>query len=230
MTTSLFILNGDEVLGPYTEAELEEKLNSQSYSNPLIWWRGLPEWLPQGQWKSQFTNLKKKSLEKAERLWKLRVGGGEALLLTQNQMFEHLKTEEDLANVEVWTEGYAKWEPVFQIHPIMDQLGISRRKHPRVPLAGTVSLDLGGRLVDAEPRTISEGGLGVAKVSGLEIGQKLSLVIRSPQLYLTIHTTAEVVYANKLGIAGLRFEGLGSESRAAVIEYVKKFVNQQPGS
>lgn len=227
---NFFILSGSEVTGPYSEDELQTALRKDDIKSPLVWWRGLPEWLPPGQWERKLAELKKSSQQKAERLWKVRIEKGEATSMGQKQMIQFLSQQADLNDIEIWTEGYEDWHEVYQVHPIMDELGVSRRKHPRVPVAGTVSFVNGKKKLEAEPRTISEGGLGIANAQGLQIGDKVSIMLRSPQLYLTIHTNAEVVYANDKGIAGLKFDHLGSESRAAIIEYVKKFGQQNEGA
>lgn len=143
--------------------------------------------------------------------------------MAHDAMIEYLKTMKDYSEIQIWTDGYTEWKDIYQIHKIMDELGVSRRQHPRVPIMGTVMCEGATGNFQARALSISEGGMGITEAAQVKIGEKFKLSLKSPNLYTPIHATADVVYVGGDGYAGLRFVGLQSESKSAVIEYIKKF-------
>lgn len=71
--------------------------------------------------------------------------------------------------------------------------------------------------------SISEGGLGITDAKHVKIGEKMKILLKSPNLYAPIHAFAEIVFVGSDGYAGLKFSGLQSESKSAIIEYIKKY-------
>lgn len=226
-----FILNEGRVSGPFQKAEVEFQM--AQVKSALVWGRGLQEWLNFDKWGRAARDLEaQSSAQKAssERLWKLRVAGQEMKPMTHEQMINFLKTKTDYSQIQIWTDGYSEWKEIYQIHKIMDELGVSRRSHPRVPIMGSVTCE-GGSHGNYESRllTISEGGLGMTDGQPARIGEKFKVIIKSPNLYTPIHATGEVVYVSSDAYVGLKFLSIHSESKSAIIEYVKKFIetNQQ---
>lgn len=224
---SWFLLLDGQVTGPFTDPEIESQLKDAK--DPLIWGRGQSEWLRPDKWRVALkTLLAQAALEsQKDRLWKMRVDHKELTPMTLEELVEQLKDYTDLSPVRIWTEGFDEWKEVFQVHKVMEELGISRRSHPRVPIMGTLKTEIAGSPVNAKIISISEGGIGVNSTEGLQIGEKFNAILTSPNLYVPINSKMEVVYVGHDGYAGLRFLGLPNEARTAIVEYVKKFQQTQ---
>jgi hypothetical protein len=234
-----FLLLDGRTSGPFTEAELELTIGGSA--NTLIWGRGLGEWAGFDRWKqikdqkidqiapvpqaagSTGGSTEPSQAKSTVRLWKVRVRNDERKPMTYDQMIELLKGQMDYNDVRIWTEGYSDWKEIYQIHKIIDELGVSRRKHPRVPIMGTIKCEGAAITFESRVLSISEGGLGIIETPPIKIGEKFKVILKSPNLFGPIHATAEIVYVGGEGYAGLKFVGLQTESKNAVIEYVKKF-------
>jgi hypothetical protein len=220
-----FVLSQDQkVSGPFDPAQIEAQL--PQLSGQRLWARGLTEWILADKWKktvSEETQIQKIQKTQHERLWKIRVGDQELKPLTQNQMMDFLKTRHDLSEIQIWTEGYSEWKDVYQIHRIMDELGVSRRQHPRVPIMGLIQLEGASQNLQAKAQSLSEGGLGVTDAHKVKIGEKFKMVLKSANLFAPLHATVEVVYTSADGYAGMKFVGLPTDAKSAIIEYIKKF-------
>lgn len=219
-----FLMLDGRVSGPFPKSDIDQK--AAQNSGALIWGRGQNEWAGYERWLRlirEFEESDRRSRQIAERLWKLKIGGEELQPMSHEQMIDYLKTRTDLNNVEIWTEGYSEWKEIFQIHKIMDELGVSRRQHPRVPIMGTLSCEGATGSFEGRVLSISEGGLGITDTPQVKIGEKFKTVLKSANLFSPIHATVEIVYIGTDNYAGLKFIGLHSESKSAIIEYVRKF-------
>lgn len=219
-----FILTENKVSGPFNKAEVEAQASVQA--GALIWGRGQADWVNLNRWHrlmKESEETHRRHRQQAERLWKISDGGQEQKAMNHDQMLEFLRGKNDLSQVLIWTEGYSEWKEIYQIHKIMDELGVSRRHHPRVPIMGTLLCEGATGEFEARVLSVSEGGLGVTEIPPLKIGEKFKTILKSPNLFAPIHATAEIVYLGHDGYAGLKFIGLQSESKSALIEYIKKF-------
>ncbi len=224
-----FLLLDGTITGPHPQADADRRASQ----NPgyLIWGRGHSDWFPVEKWKKTVSDqeaIAARAKSKADRLWRIRIAGTELNPMGHDQMIEYLKTKNDLSEVKIWTEGYNEWKDIFQIHKVMDELGVSRRKHPRVPIMGQVTAeDPTGNFV-VKALSIGEGGLGVTDAQRMKIGDRYKLNLKSPNLYNQINASIEVVYVGNDGYAGLKFTAIHSESKSSIIEYVKKFTDSKP--
>jgi hypothetical protein len=226
-----FLLTDGQVTGPYTKEDAE--FRAAQMTQPLIWGRGQHEWVGVDRWNKilrEFETLDRKPRVGSDRQWKIKVSGVESKAMGHDQMIDFLKTQKDYAEIQIWTDGYSEWKDIYQIHKIMDELGVSRRQHPRVPIMGSLSCEGATGTFMARVLSISEGGLGITEAPEVKIGEKFKTILKSPNLYGPIHATAEVVYVGTDNYAGLKFIGLNSESKSALIEYVKKFTEVRPES
>ncbi len=219
-----FILSQDKVHGPFAKEVVENQ--ARSLPNALIWGRGQNDWISLDQWEKallDFESNNTRTRQQVEREWHVRNAGQELKPVVYSQMIEFLKTLPDFKEVLIWTEGYSEWKEIYQIHKILDDLGVSRRRHPRVPVMGAVELETANGNLVARALSISEGGLGITDSPPVKIGDRFKLTIKSANLYGPVHATAEVVFVGADGYSGLKFVGLPTESKGAIIEYVKKF-------
>ncbi|RYZ67770.1 MAG: PilZ domain-containing protein [Proteobacteria bacterium] len=225
-----FLLLDGQVTGPFADPDIETKLASEGSKEALIWGRGQGEWMTPERWRTALKAiLAQAALESSPtRLWKMRVDHKELTPMTLDDLVEQLKDYADMSPVRIWTEGFEEWKEVFQVQKVIEQLGISRRSHPRVPIMGTLKTETSAGTVNAKMISISEGGIGVNSATGLQIGDKISALLTSPNLFIPLNANLEVMYVGADGYPGLRFLNLPSEAKSAIVDYVKKF--QQAGA
>lgn len=220
-----FLFNEGKVTGPMTSQDVEDI--SLKAKTPLVWGRGMPEWSSIDKWKRTFSatqvQFAGKTTATPERMWKVLNQGREMPAMPYSKMMDFLRSLEDLGEVRIWTEGYLDWKEVYQIHKVLDDLGVSRRAHPRVPIMGTVTLENPNQTITTRMLSISEGGMGVADAKNVLIGEKYKITIKSPNLFAPVHAIGEVVFVGDDNYAGLKFVGLPQEPKSAIVEYVKKF-------
>ncbi len=210
-----------QVVGPLGSPEIEALGLA---ADTLYWSRGQAEWIAVDRWRELVAEEKTEAKEpETQRLWRIKIKDKEWAAMPHAEMIKSLKSVKDLSEVLVWTEGYQSWREIFQIHKIMDELGVSRRQHPRVPIVGQFSYEIDKKPMTAPLCTISEGGCGVNNSQGLTIGTKLKASLQSPHLAQNMIVSCEVVFSGEDGYAGIRFLGLNSEFKGLIIEYVKKF-------
>lgn len=222
-----FVLSEGKIRGPFNREALETELSS--LPAPLVWGRGQSEWVSPEKWIKNLADQEASAARSKtpERLWRVRLGEQELKPMSYELMIETLQGRADYKDVLIWTEGYSEWREVYQIHKVMDELGVGRRAHPRVPIAGQVLCEGATGSFVARALSVSEGGLGMTESPSVKIGEKLKIVLKSPNLFTPLHATAEVVFVGHDGYAGMKFIGLQTESKSAIIEYVKKFLESK---
>lgn len=223
-----FVAVDGQVRGPFAEEAVEAMVAGSA--NSLVWGRGLDEWLPPQRWRQsrQERTVHLQSGESStEREWRVATAGQEQPPMSYAQMLLFLRKQTNLQDVLVWTEGYSEWREVFQIHRIMDELGVSRRAHPRVPITGSLQCEGATGSFEAKLQSISEGGVGAMNALHVKIGEKYKIHLQSPNLPSPIHASAEVVYVGQDGYGGFRFSALQAENKSMIIDYVKRFTEIQ---
>jgi len=218
-----FLLHEGQVTGPFAVSDVATE--ASSLKSPMVWGRGQSEWVSLEKWtKSAKDDVGQAAKSKgSDRIWKVRASQQEMAPMDHDQMIDYLKKQTDYAEIQIWTEGYSEWKDIYQIHKIMDELGVSRRAHPRVPIMGTLQCEGTSNTFTAKALSISEGGLGVTEASEVKIGEKFKTILKSPNLPAAVHSTCEVVYVAEGGYAGMKFVTIQAEAVAGIIEYVKKF-------
>lgn len=221
-----FIVREGQVTGPFNPEEIESQISDlnktmPSQPEPQIWGRGHTEWMSLGKWRQLLREqqpLKEVDPVNSEQLWKIRLNGVEKTPMPYSDLIAYLKKSNEFVNVDL-SFGNSGWKEIFAFQKVVDDLEISRRSHSRVPIVGTLSCEnFSCRVI-----SISEGGLGVNDAQKLQIGERVLATLTSPNLYVTISSTCEVVYVGADGYAGLRFIGLTEEFKSSIIEYINKF-------
>ncbi len=221
-----FLLNDGQVTGPFSKEDVSARASPGS--GVLIWGRGLADWVQSERWNQilkEGDGPARQGKLLNDRLWKLKMAGQELKPMSHDRMIDFLKTQTDYSDIQIWTDGYTDWKDIYQIHKIMDELGVSRRLHPRVPIMGTLQCEGATGNLTARILSISEGGLGITDAPKVKIGEKFKITLKSPNLFTPILAMAEVVYVGTENYAGMKFSGLQPESKSAIIEYVKKFTD-----
>ncbi len=229
MTNRWYLLLNGQVTGPLSETEVDQRVSSQpsQSTETLIWGRGFPEWVSYSQWKTEKVQILAKESEQAPKdpMWKYKSQGITSQWMAMSELIQSLKQLDDISEVQVSSDVEDTWKDIYQMTDLVDQLGITRRAHPRVPIMGTLDMELPTGSVSARVISISEGGVGITDVKGVSLGQKFKAQIKSPNLFMAIHCTCEIVYLGQDGYAGIKFHNLNSEYHGAIIEYVKKFAD-----
>lgn len=222
-----------KVSGPFTDDEVKSMHTSGQVTDEChIWWKGQKEWLAVNTWLSHSNQIVKNENSKEKNaVWYVDLGGGQPVgPLTQNELIDTLKGVSKLAKIRLWTVGIEKWTSIFEFSDVMDQLGMSRREHERVPLMGAVAVSRPGD--NSTPTmmravTISVSGLGLMDARSLNKGEEVYVLIKSPEFSAPIRTRAMTVYVTPSGHAGLKFAQLQPEVQSIIFDYVRKFSASQ---
>ena len=229
MTNRWYLLLNGQVVGPLSETEVDQKISSQpgQTADTLIWGRGFPEWVSYSEWKTEKVQILANESAQVPKdpLWKYKAQGITSQWMAMSELVQSLKQLGEMADAQVCRDDDETWREVFQVNELVDLLGITRRAHPRVPIMGTLEMELPTGVATARVISISEGGIGITDVKGVSLGQKFKAQIKSPNLFVAIHCTCEIVYLGQDGYAGIKFHNLNSEYHGAIIEYVKKFAD-----
>lgn len=228
MKQAWFVYLNDVVTGPLSTAEVQEKLRGNLIPmDGFIWCRGEREWMPLSQWETRLPDLIEAHKEQAEaRAWYLDLGSGSIGPLLQAEVLDNLKGLQDFRHARVWTAGMKTWTKIYEVHDIMEPLGISRRVNTRAPLTGTVVVTRARDETKSfmlRAASVSVAGIGVNGTHDLCKDDRILLVIKSPDLPGSIHLSGEVAYVNTQGYAGVRFETVPAEIQTLLYDYVKRF-------
>jgi hypothetical protein len=220
-----FVLRNEDVSGPFDTEEIKGMAAQGDLSDrDLVWGRPQTEWRPLSWWTIELPNLLQKTQEvKDLRLWHFASAGTAQGPFSRADLVAKLKDIDLSQDLLVWTKGMKAWAPIFEFNDILDEVGVNRRQYPRAEIEGRVALKIGQNSFEGTLATISEGGFGANKITGLVIGQVLSAELSSDAFYDTIHAKVEVRYFTETGYVGFRFQHLNMESKGAIIQYVKGY-------
>jgi hypothetical protein len=228
MAHAWFLSSQDVVSGPFSTEQVQLKLGSgQLSAESFIWWKGQREWISVAVWQLQLPQILEASTAQTQKaVWYADIGTAPLGPLTQTELIQTLKPIGDLGRVRLWAVGMEKWMNLFEVHDVMEMLGISRREFERAPLMGTVAVTRGnedpkGFVVKAG--SLSVAGMGVSNAHELRRGDDIALLIKSKDLASVIHVRGEVVYVTDAGYAGIRFMKVHPETHSLIHDYVKRF-------
>lgn len=146
--------------------------------------------------------------------------------MTKDELMTFASRVDDPSQIAIFDPKLKEWKEIYSFKEIVEKLGLTRRKHPRVPIlaqfSGTTSRHekFNARLV-----TISIGGLGLTDVFDLKVGDVISGQITSPHFYSPVTIEAEATYCGNDGYVGLKFIQINDDSQSLVTDYVKRFSN-----
>jgi hypothetical protein len=146
--------------------------------------------------------------------------------MTKDELMIFASRVDDPSQIAIFDPKFKEWKEIYSFKEIVEKLGLTRRKHPRVPIlaqfSGTTSRHekFNARLV-----TISIGGLGLTDVFDLNVGDAISGQITSPHFYSPVTIEAEATYCGNDGYVGLKFTQINDDSQSLVTDYVKRFSN-----
>jgi len=182
--------------------------------------------MPITSWREQLQIILKSESEKTHNpVWYVDSNGSSVGPLTQSEMISHLRGASTLNKVRLWSVNLNKWTNIFELHDIMEQLGISRRENERAPLMGTVAIsraDQQGPVV-VKAASISAAGMGLNDSGFLVKGEQVQLLVKSSEFPHALRFTGTVAYVTSTGYVGIRFDELHPEMATFVVDYVKRF-------
>jgi len=231
MSQTWFIYSNDVVTGPFSTKDVQQKLTvNELGAHSFIWWRGQREWIQISSWQTDIDNILATLVTSQQNaIWYIDLGASPLGPLTQNELLETLRNVTDLNRARLWAVGMKRWQTLFELHDVMELLGISRREHDRAPLMGTVAITRSNeapRGFVAKTASISVGGIGVSNAHELRRGDEVALLIRTSDIPGNIHLRGEVVYVTDLGHAGIRFSKVHPETHALLHDYIKRFITE----
>lgn len=163
-------------------------------------------------------------MNRKQEMWRISIGMKEYPPMTYTSMLNKLKEVKDFTGVSIFNAAKNEWAEVFSFEEVVEDLGISRRSHDRVPIMGTFTGEHEKHgTFQARVISISEGGFGLGDAKNVQIGDNIKGIINSPNLFTQITCAAEVVYLSPEGLVGVSFTSIGEEAKSAIIEYVRKF-------
>lgn len=223
MTNKKWFINlKNLVQGPLDPGGIEKLVATDAKA--LIWGRGLPEWLPVHEWRQRLVQEEKMvATLPAGVFYKYLMGTTESEPLSFEHLIQSLRSEPQISMVQIWTSKLNKWNDIFTVEEVADELGLSRRSHPRVPIMGSYEGDGPDGKFKYTVVTISQGGLGLGEAKNFKLGDRLKGQLNSENLFAPIFCFSEVVFVGTDGYVGLRFVALPTEAQSSIIEYVKKF-------
>ncbi len=220
-----FFMINNEVQGPFVDSEVQKL--SELNSSGLVWGQGLAEWVTVEEWKKTLNELQGvlTSLQ-ADMIpqWRVKQGDFEAGPFIYDQLIQLLKAHPHPGDVLLLQENESSdWKSIYTYPTLVEEVGITRRDHLRVPISGVFVYEKEGAKYESLLTSISEGGIGVLEAQNLSVGDKVKGYIESPQLPLPFNCTCEALYVQNESSWGLRFVNLPIEFNSLVISYTQKF-------
>ncbi len=217
-----------KVSGPFVSNEVHQKISSGEITPECnIWWKGQREWLSVKVWISSGEKILKNQTEKSmSAVWYLDLGGEPVGPLTHKEMIQHLRGNQNLSKVRLWTVGLKNWKSIFEFSEVMDEMGVSRREHARAPLMANIQITRHGdhqAPFKFKVATISVAGVGINSAQELTKGEELQITIACPEFVEPIRARANVIYISANGNAGIKFQNIQPEIQSLIHDYVKKF-------
>ena len=247
--TKWFLQFQGEVKGPFTNESLEATLASMgepNMENTLVWKRGLTEWIKSTKWKlesAQFTNANAELTATSgaqtsiaplpkpfsetfteSAFYRVQLNFVDQPLMSKVELLGFISKLKDISTLSIQNPKTKEWTDVYAYPEIVQRLGLSRRKHPRVPILATFSgTSNKAPEISVKVVTISEGGMGFTEVFDLKIGDTVEGQISSPHFFQPLNVNADVIYSGLDGYIGLKFTQINDEAKSAIIDYIKKF-------
>lgn len=225
-----FVHHEEKILGPFTTEKILQDLKDGEISyGAYIWSKGQVEWIPVSDWENKLDDLVAFS-DQSKREWKIRTKNDVVNSLTFDEVVNALKVMPNFNTVAVAPEDSQEWVPIYSSYAFMEALNMSRRNFLRAPLMGLAKVTRDGSRFSyvVKTSTIGQGGIGVYGLGpNFDHGTEVAMRIESEDLSSPINVTGTIVYNTEKGFVGIRFGELQAESIAVIIDYMKRFQNEQ---
>ncbi|MFN8847486.1 MAG: GYF domain-containing protein [Bdellovibrionales bacterium] len=224
MSRKWFLLKNAEVLGPFEPEALNWELQIDSES--LVWGPGLNDWISGVEWRERLlkVSLMLRSLEmETQPSWWYRDSHLTFGPYIYHQLIQELKKSNHAGDLEIRQDPQSDYKSVYEYPTLVEEIGITRRRHSRVPLQGVFKYESSEGWQQSPISTVSRGGFGLSEDKVMTIGQHYKGEILSPFLGSPIYCVAEALAKQKNQSWGLRFDYISDEGVSILISYIKKF-------
>jgi len=144
--------------------------------------------------------------------------------MTKDELMQFTAQQDDVSKISIYDNKTRLWKEVYAFPEIVEKLGLTRRKHPRVPILAQFSgTSNRHEKITARVITLSEGGIGLTEIYDLQVGDKLAGQITSPHFYTPLKMEADVTYSGHDGYVGLSFSQINDDAKSLILDYVKRF-------
>ena len=102
-------------------------------------------------------------------------------------------------------------------------------RYVRIPLQTTVGCswgDHGAGHFKSDSQNISEGGMRLSPLGGLEVGQGVGLAFALPDISKKLNVNAQVVRKVPDGGIGMKFIALPPQDKSSIQRYISAYVNE----
>ncbi|HEX4922731.1 MAG TPA: PilZ domain-containing protein [Bdellovibrionales bacterium] len=213
------------VRGPLTTENVEEGLATGRWTlDTLIWWKGQAQWMSIANWRVMLPGIGAEQEQKqTQQQWYLESKGTQTGPMTRSELVSFLKAAANPFQFSLWTPGFQHWKKLYFFEEFLNELGMSRRAHPRAPISGAAEIAKREQKFVLQTTTISAGGVGLIQGHGLVPGQTVQLTVRSPAFPNPIRSTAQIMYVRPDGMAGAKFNNIHIEAQSTIVDYVRQF-------
>lgn len=219
-----FYLVQNEVKGPFSREDIDSHLRANPTA--LVWGPGLVEWVTESEWREKISllDLVLDSLKTDHTpSWWFKDGLDIRGPLTYQNLIRELKLHPMAGDLDIRQDPETEYKLIYDFPALVDEVGVSRRKHERVPLSGVLIFTKNNQKLETLITTISVGGVGVQHSPFFTVGDHLRGEIKSPLLSTEIFCEVEVLSQHRDGNWGLRFVQLPYEFQTVIVSYIKKF-------
>jgi len=221
-----FIYINKIIRGPFAADEVLQLLNDKTLLNQgRIWWKGKADWMALREWTpAKIREVPTSPVQHTE--WYVDYQGQQHGPMQEQELLDLLKMNQNYSYFYLWHVGLENWQTVYAFPHLLEQLGQAKRSNTRVPLLGTVSVELPQEKLVFDITSLSQEGIGV-KDCHLPKGVVAKLYINSPALGIPVYTLGQVVYAKEDGHTAFHFKSLNAEALSAVIGYIRQVKDRQ---
>ena len=228
-----FFLVEGQVNGPLAMGQLEDRLQGMKTENPpLIWWRGQKEWVSVSAWREYAHSLKDADEKNRNLRWDLKLESETHTQLVRDDLLAKIEGLDKKSTILIKPHHESEWKSVFEMPTIMDELGMGRRKHLRVPIQGVAEFYFDEKndsiVYQSKLTSISEGGFGIIGTHHLAVGDTSKMVLKSDLLSFPIHCRAQLMYISKDGYGGFQFENISTEHQSTILMFINQFKEAHP--
>ncbi|MCB9026182.1 MAG: DUF4339 domain-containing protein [Bdellovibrionaceae bacterium] len=218
-----FIFENNEVQGPFDTNSVEKKIESGSLGNDcLIWGQPQNDWKSPTWWRNHLHELlTQHPTSQKEKQWHFVVDEVSSGPLSREDFLKQIQEIENKKDILIWTTGMEDWLPLFEFEDLLNEIGISKRKHSRTNIQGQAIVEFNGQSYIGQLKTVSAGGCGISGINNLSIGSEVNLILKSNAFHQELRAKAEVRFISETGFIGFMFQAINSEDKATIINYIR---------
>jgi hypothetical protein len=222
MVIQWFLNNDEDISGPFSTEDIQKQIETGLPKDCFIWGKAQKDWITVRQWSASLPTLLHTSDKKLTSLkWHMAREGKSEGPYAREDLLHMLSNLSSLEGVMLWNKEMTGWVSVFDLHELMEEIGVDRRHTPRAKIRGTVKVTSGDISSIGQIQTLSEGGLGIIGLENGFPGQELQVEIRAAALGGPIRAKAEIKYVTKSGFTGLHFTQISMEAKSTLIDYIR---------